>query len=237
MHKYFKKCWFIPFVTIILLLVLFSDGCGTANPNTTSNEQYSIELVDTINLSTLDEQQREMWLKIVKSNISVREHAGWQVNLVQSDDVMTLQTTRTFSPSETSDISFDSGSKMTKDTRFYLNDNLFFKDYKFEITLIGHMPIDNPLNLDPFNSIFSNYWAITIPGNIVYSNADRIEGNTAIWNYVYSSYLYDHYMTVTTRSIKLQIIPGLSIGLAAIILIIFFIFRYFRRKTSNESQH
>ncbi len=232
---YMKRFGILAFVFLSLCFIGLTVGCGRVDVNLHTTVTQSGDVIQEISFTGSG-----MMGGLLSSQMNTDyQKQGWQISTTRSGDSVTSKATKTFSQGDSIGIPGSStGSDLTKNTKFYVSDHIFVKSYRFETTLIG-AAVTSPAGIGELNqqmtealvnSMFSMAWAITLPGNIVTTNADKIEGDTATWSFTYSSLQKDRYILIESRYINWSAIVGSAAGLFIVVLAAIFIPEYIRAR-------
>lgn len=183
----------------------------------------------------------------------------WQAEVKKSDDLVSLVAIKNFKPGETMVIPSSSPddeemwlSEETLLNNFEIHNSILTREYFLEIDLPGSSA-ENLSNKteDEFTefetgfegmieevvkSMFSMSWTVTLPGKIIETNADTIEGNSATWYFDINSLEEGHHMMIHTRYVNWLIVGGLiAVVLTAIVSVVVFLLVRKRRSKLKVS--
>lgn len=229
---------------ILLLLIFLIVGCGTIDVSLHTTVKPSGDLVQEIRI-----QGSGMMGNFISSSEFVEnfKKEDWQTEIKKSDDLVSLIATKNFNPGETMIIPSSSSdneemwlSEGTLLNNFDIHNSILTREYFLEIDLLGSSTEDlGNKTEDEFTefetgfegvieeivkSMFSMSWTITLPGKIIETNADTIEGNSATWYFDINSLEEGHHMMIRTRYINWLVVGILiAVVLAAIVSVVVFL--------------
>jgi hypothetical protein len=225
------KIKMIILILAIFLLSVVIAGCGTLDMNFHTIVKPSGDFTQQIKIEgsgmlgeLLEEMETEETIK----------QEGWEITTKRTEDSIILTGTKDFRRDEPM---IFGNETMMENVTYRVNDNLFIKEYFYEVTIPGGGPIGagtedefSELGDAMLEDMFNLSWTFTLPGKITKSNADVVEGNSATWYLDIESFENDHYLMVQSKLINWPVIAGIGAGVVIIIgLIIFFIVRARRR--------
>ena len=231
--------WMKSKITILILAVFLLSivmaGCGKLDMNFNTIVKPSGDFTQKITIEgsgLLGEAIEEM-----ESEETI-EQEGWEITIKRTEDSIILTASKDFRRDEPM---IFGGGTMMDNVSYRFTDNLFVKEYFFEVTLPGGGSIGagaedafegefDELGEAILEEMFELSWTFTLPGKITKSNADDVEGNSATWYLDIESSENDQYLMAQSKLINWPIIIGIAAGALIIIgLIIFFIVRARRR--------
>lgn len=208
---------------LLALVAVFACGCGTLN----------VDLHTTLKLNgDVQQEVRYTASGLMSSAVSssmdpaTLEADGWVVTTDTSSASSIVTISKTFKNGEdfTLTDSASADSPAVKDAQFRVKNYFFFKTFHIEGTLSGVSAADmgdlssygasvTPQMLD---SMLHLTWAVTLPGRITDTNAPNKEGNTATWDFTYSSLQQDQHILVNATYIAWPAV----LGLVALIIVL-----------------
>ncbi len=170
---------------------------------------------------------------------------GWVVDIEDTDDSVILSATGQFVLDEDGNIAqVEDGPEAPEGFSVRVESGLFSKDYFIELEAagdgIGELDDGDELGLLGelvLEDMFDLSWTITLPGKIVESNADIIEGGSAIWDFDYDSLTSGLNLTAHSQYTNWPVIGGIIGGAVVLLaLVVFFIIRKKRASASVPSE-
>lgn len=228
--------WMKSKITILVLAVFLLSvviaGCGKLDMNFHTIVKPSGDFTQKITIEgsgLLGEAIEEM-----ESEQTI-EQEGWEITIKRTEDSIILTASKDFRRDEPMIFGDET---MMDNVSYRFSDNLFVKEYFFEVTLPGGGSIGTDIE-DEFSELgeamveemFKLSWTFTLPGKITNSNADEVEGNSATWYLDIQSMEKDKYLMAQSKYINWPVIIGIAAGAVIIIgLVIFLIVRARRRR-------
>jgi hypothetical protein len=159
---------------------------------------------------------------------------GWLINVATEGGSTTVSATRIFRKEDIGNIGAvfvksEQGASSVKDPVFTITDNFFIKYYSISFTIPSMSPdmVDtgaaeqwSQMGEAVLNSMFNLAWSITLPGQIIATNADTYQGDTATYHFNYSSLKNGRQIMVQSRYVDWPLILIVLGGLVAVILVI-----------------
>jgi len=232
-------------ILLVLLVISFPflmAGCGRVDVGIHTTIKSNGDITQQLNITASGMMGS---LMSTSMNSIDFQNQGWEVETKQSGDSVSLIATKNFKNDDDLNNIFGpqsgEGSLSVKDSKLDIKNYFIMKDFVFKTTLPG-VPAESLIGSNDsdlmsesmINSTLGITWAITLPGNIVETNADNKDGNTATWNFNYSSLQNDREITVHSRYIAWSIIIGIIAGILIIVLAIVFIPKYIKRRQHKE---
>jgi hypothetical protein len=213
--------------------LLLSLSCGTVDMNFHTRVKPSGDIIQEITIASTG-----MMTSLVDAQlISGMENEGWQVERTTSGETTTVVSTKEFSRSSDLVVPGFLDDRQSDNFKFYIKNYFVFKEYYFELTI----PEDNSVNREVsednqvggsdlisdemLESMFKFSWTVTLPGKIIDTNADLVSGNSATWNFPYSSMGSSRVITLNTRYINWLVIGIIGGSMALIVLLVFILKR------------
>lgn len=222
------------FLAISLLLLSVMVGCGTLDVNLHTTVKSSGDLVQQIRL----EGSGMMGNLLDDSEFTEElEQGGWTITTERSEDSVSVTSTKNFRWDEP--IIFDEES-ILEDVSYRVSNRILVKDYFFEATLPGEGPVGTMFEGEEgefeelggvlLEDMLNISWTVTLPGNIVESNADTFEGDSAIWYFDIEPLEGDRYLTAYSRETNWAVIGGIIAAVLVVLALV--IYLLVRRKTT-----
>lgn len=227
-------------MAMFLLLASIMAGCGTLDINLHTTVERSGDFIQQIRFeadgpiaSLLEEPEFTADF----------EKDGWKMTAERSEDSVTIVVTRRFSSEEVATLPEMAAGPTTPEVFSPRVEGGFFAtDYLLEVTLPGNPDVADEFAEDEsaefgefakqmLEGMFNISWTITLPGKIVESNADVIEGGSATWNFNLFSSESDQHLTVHSRYINWPAIGGIIA--AVVVVVVLVIFLLVRRKAAG----
>jgi len=223
-------------VALLALFLLLIAGCGTVDVNLHTTVKPSGDLIQEFRIEGSGIIGTLMTGPAFAEDFRKED---WQVEIEKSAGRTSLVATKHFKQGESVVIPSPSleGEEMSapketflEDLDFEVRNGLLTKEYFFEMTLPGSSA-ESPSTeaKDEFTEfgaefeemieeavqgMFSMSWTVTLPGQIVETNADSSEGSSATWYFDIDSLERGRHMMIRTRYLNW---PALG-GLIAVIL-------------------
>jgi len=217
----------------LFLALLLSLGCGTIDMNFHTRVKPSGNILQEITIASTG-----MMTSIVDAQImSDMEDEGWQVERSTSGETTTVVSTREFSRNSQLAVPGFLGEDQSDNFKFNIKNYLVFKEYYFELTIPESNSVNREASADNqdegsnlisdemLESMFKFSWTVTLPGKIIDTNADQVSGNSATWNFPYSSMGSSRSIMMQSRYINWLVIGIIGGSIALIILLVFILKR------------
>jgi hypothetical protein len=217
------------FLIVSLLLISISTGCGTLSINFHTMIKTSGDIVQQIRFegsgmmaTALDEGSFETEL----------ERGGWKVDIERTDESVALVATKNLSRDETILIPQLEGGEPSAVGSVFLRseDGLLTKEYFIEIDVAasGEQPEVSNGEFEELagmmlEGMFDVSWTITLPGKIVESNADFVEGGSATWEFDINSMGSGRYLMVHSQYTNWPVIGGIIAGVVVVLALVAFL--------------
>jgi hypothetical protein len=230
-----KKIKYLEILYIpVLLLTLCAAGCGTLSidlyTKVDSNGQVvqQIKTTGTGMMGSLMTEDQTMQQEL--------KGEGWQVSISRSNDSSSLTMMKGFASIEEvliPDFTGEESFGTIQDPIFLIEDKFLYKEYTLEITI---PPSSVNSEEDEFSELgkammqemLSLSWTIDIPGDIIQTNADEHNADSATWYFDISSFENGRTMSLRTRYINWLFI-GIIVGVVIILLFLIIV----RRRTAR----
>lgn len=169
---------------------------------------------------------------------------GWQANIQENADSVTVTQKKVFKPGETTLLPSTSTKTLTG-VDFHVDNYIVVKEYILSFTIPGSPPTKETTPnqytqwaQDLVNSMFGMSWTITLPGEILQTNADVIKDNSATWKFNAQSLQKDRYLMIKSRYIDWVMIVIICCGVIAGLWVITYIRKgqKLRNETGNITQ-
>jgi len=226
----------IAFLTLILIIPFMSAGCGSVDVNIHTTIKPSGDFIQELRLKGSGMMGAAL---TTPETIESLKKEGWQVTTERSGDSVSLVATKQFKKGESVTMpDFSKQGTGLKQVKFDVKNFIAFKEYFLEMTLPAS-PIDTAggqyaeLTKSMLKSMFSMSWTLSLPGNIVETNADAVQDNSATWYFDVDSLAKDRYMMVHTRYVNWPII-GIIAGVVVVGVGLFILFVVRRRTPKAE---
>jgi hypothetical protein len=168
---------------------------------------------------------------------------GWDADIENTDDSVIITATGNFVMDKDGNISqVEGGPEVPEGLSVRVENGLLSKEYfvEFEATGGGLGELGEGQELGRLGElvledIFDFSWTITLPGKIVESNADIIEGSSATWDFDYDSLISGLNLTVHSQYTNWPVIGGIIGGVVVVLALVaaFFIIRRKRRASAS----
>ena len=238
MKSYLKYAITLLLTVLICSIIVVLSGCGT----------ISVDLYTTVEPSGGLNQEIEIEgtgmvgnLVVSPDTIQDFKKEGWKVSTSRTGDSAFLNASKVFSQGAEIDIpGFAEEGQETglKNINSSISDRIFFKEYYFEATIPGNLfNIDENDEFAEFgkamlSAMFSMSWTLDLPGEIIETNADTYDKDTATWYFDIESLERDRKITIKTKYTNWTSIY-IAIGVLVVIvgIITFFIIK--RKQSPN----
>lgn len=226
-------------MAIILSLLLVLTGCGTLDIGFDTTVKPSGAIIQKVRM----EASGMMAEMLTAGDLGFdSDTEGWQISIDVGEDSVTAIATRSFSSVDSIAMPGSEGEEtIIEDISFRSQGSLWAKDYFFEATVpgsgidLGELDLGEEFDqfltgeiIDMFLEDFlSVSWTITMPGDIVDSNADIVEGNSATWELGIPGLGTDTRMAVQSRATNWPLIAGLSAVAAVLLGLVIFLTIFF----------
>lgn len=211
-------------LAIFLLLSLLLVGCGTVDVNFHTTVKPSGDLIQEIKI-----EASGMLSDLVTGPGFAEDFRkdGWQVEIEKEADRTSLVATKNFErgvaliiPSfsvEGEDVSAPDKISL----KFDIRDRILVREYFFEVTVPGGPTETTATEVEgefaelektmqeALKAMFSMSWTITLPGQIIETNADTTEGSSATWYFDIDSLAQGRHMMIHTKYVNWPIVGGL----------------------------
>lgn len=203
--------------SIISLIILV--GCGRLDINLRTNVTAQGDVIQEI--VTAGSGKMGDYLRNGYSSQGYSED-GWQANIQENDDnSVTVTQRKVFKPGETTLLPTTSTKTLTG-VDFHVDNYIVVKEYFLSFTIPGSPPTEQTTPnqytqwaQDLVNSMFGMSWTITLPGEILQTNADVKKDNSATWKFNAQSLQKDRYIMIKSRYIDWALIVIICCGLIA----------------------
>ena len=166
------------------------------------------------------------------------EQSGWDVDIESTDDSVIIYATANYVLDEDGDISqVEGGPEIPEGLSISVENGLLSKEYfvEFEATGsgIGEGGELGQLGELVLQNVFGFSWTITLPGSVVESNADVVEGGTATWDFNFEALSSGIDITAQSQYTNWPVIGGIIAAVVVVLalVVVFFILR--RRKSTS----
>ena len=217
-------------VTLIVALALVSlVGCGTVSIDLHTTVKASGDISQEIKV-----EGSGMMGAFVTSEDALKDlrKEGWHVSIEHPGACVIA--TKNFEQGKTVVLP---GMEELKNQHFRVRDLVILKEYFFEATIPA-----NPLGIEEddefaevgkaiLRSMFSMSWTLTMPGEVIETNADAIDGNSATWYFDIDSLEKERYMMVHSRYINWPLVGGI----AGVIVVAGFLIGFIVRRRGYQS--
>ena len=217
---------------VLVCVAVFITGCGRIDVNLHTTVKTNGDIVQEVKYTSSGAIGNLLGSSMNPSDL---EAQGWVVETTQSGDSSVVTAAKTFKKGEGFSLlgNGSDSSPAVKDVKFTVNNYLIFRNYHIEGTLeaipAGALADYDTASLSPqvIDSMFSLAWAVTLPGSITSTNADHKDGNTATWDFTYSSLQHDKSLTVDSRYIAWPVILAIFAALVvvAVVIVLILVFR------------
>jgi len=232
-------------VAIFLLLLSVVTGCEMLDLDFTLNVDYHT----TVKIS--GDIIQDIRLEITGMTDTMLEEAGfsegfplggegWDVETESTDDSVIITATGHYILDEDGNISqVEGGPEVPEVLSVRIEGGLLSTKYFAEINVtqsgigeLGEGGEFGELAGIMLGDIFHFSWTITLPGSVVESNADIVEGGSATWVFDFDSLSSGFDMTMQSQYTNWPVIGGIIAGVVVVlVLVVFFIIRRRRAPT------
>jgi len=169
------------------------------------------------------------------------EQDGWALDVERTDDSVIVTATGSFTMDEDIIIpQVEGGPAFTEGFSVRVEDGLLSKKYfaEFNAAESGDELIGEGGGLGGFTDMmlgdmFDFSWTITLPGKIVESNADSVEGSSATWDFDIDSLSSGLNLTVHSQYTNWPVIGGIIAGVVVVLVLAAFFFIRRRRAPAS----
>jgi hypothetical protein len=226
------------FLMVSLLLISIMAGCGTLSMKFHTTIKTSGDIVQQIRF-----EGSGMMATVIDEDVLEAgfERDGWEVDVERTDELVTLVATKSLSRDETILIPQPESGEFSVLGSVFLRseDGLLTKEYFIAIDVAGsgeELEVTNgefeELAEMMLEGMLDISWTITLPGKIVESNADTVEGGSATWEFDTSSLASGRYLMVHSQYTNWPVIGGIIAGVVVVLaLVVFLIIRKRRTPT------
>jgi hypothetical protein len=234
-------------LTVFLLLISVIAGCEMLGLDFTMDIDYHTTV------KTSGDVIQDIRLEVTGISGDLLEEAGfseegflgeegWDVDIENTDDSVILSATGQFVLDEDGNITqVEDGPEAPEGFSVRVENGLFSKDYFIEVEAAGDGigELDDSDELGQLGelvleNVFDLSWTITLPGKIVESNADTIEGGSATWDFEYDSLTSGLNLTAHSQYTNWPVIGGIIAGAVVVIaLVVFFLIIRKRRASAS----
>jgi protein-S-isoprenylcysteine O-methyltransferase Ste14 len=225
-------------VLILSVIVLFVSGCGTLNVDIHTTIKPNGDIIQEIRYTADGLMGSAMGSSIDSLEM---ETDGWTITKENNDGTSAFVMTKTFRRGE--DFSFTnsdiSNTPAAQNAQFVVKNYFFIRKYHIEMTMLGSDMGEMPdmeeygdlITPQMIDSMLHMTWSVTLPGKITATNADHTDGDTATWDFTYSSLQQDKYITVDSIYIAWPIIIAVLAGIIAVAaaIVVFVVLRKKKR--------
>ena len=166
------------------------------------------------------------------------EQDGWVLDIERTDDSVIATATGSFTLDEDIIIpQVEGGPTFTEGFSARVEDGLLSKNFFIEVDVPGseeELEDEEDEELDEMFSgmlegMFDISWTITLPGSVVESNADIVEGSSATWYFDINSLTSGFYLTIQSQYTNWPVIGGIIAGVVVVLALVAFFFIRRRR--------
>lgn len=227
------------FVSVFLLLLSVVTSCEMLDLDFTLNVDYHTTVKSS------GEVIQDIRLEITGMTDTMLEEAGftegfplggegWDVTTETTDDSVIITATGNYILDKEGNISqVEGGPEVPEVMSVRVEGGLLYTKYFAEINAtqsgmgeIGEGGEFGELVGIMLGDIFHFSWTITLPGSVVESNADIVEGGSATWVFDFDSLSSGIDMTVQSQYTNWPVIGGIIAGVVVVLaLVVFFILR------------
>lgn len=224
------------FLVWLALVAILAAGCGTAKINLHTIVKSSGDVTQEVSIEAtgmLAEALKE------SADPDKAKAEGWKVTSEEKENSFVTKMSRDFKRDELLQTPFGKSSEegapvpSQPKSSFKVSDNLFRREYEFRLKLPGSED-KPPAEIDEATKeltkalmdIFKVSWSITLPGEIVETNADTKTATTATWNFTFDTISKAREMVVRSQETNwVYIGAGAVVAVLIIALVIFLLLR------------
>jgi hypothetical protein len=240
-----RRCIVLAGLMVFLLLIFVLAGCEMLDLDFTMDFDYRTTV------ETSGDIIQEIRVEITGGAVTTLEEAGflddvdlandleqegWEVDIETTDDSLIINATGSYILDEDGDVAqVEGGPEVPEGFSVRVENGFLSKKYFAELDVAesGTGEIGELAQMRR-EDIFDFSWTITLPGEIVDSNADTVEGDSATWDFDYDSLTSGLYLTVQSQYTNWPVIGGIIAGAAVVLaLVVFFVIK--RRRRSSVS--
>lgn len=229
---------------VLLALIIFSlllsiaTGCGTLNMDLHTIVKTSGDIIQEIRF----EGTGMMATMLEEADFTADfEQDGWALDIERADDSVIVTATGSFTLDEDIIIpQVEGGPAFTEGFSVRVEDGLLSKNFFIEVDIPGSEEElgDEDEELDEMFSgmlegMFDISWKITLPGKIVESNADIVEGSSATWDFDFDALASGRYLMMHSQYTNWTIIGGIIAGVVVVLALVAFFFIRRRRTPAS----
>jgi hypothetical protein len=211
----------------LVIAGLLTASCGTVDMNLHTEVKPSGAVIQEVSIATTG-----MMTELVDAEFAADlEGQGWETKRTTSGETTILTGTKKFSKGETIAVLDLIEQDQSDNFKLKIENYLVIKDYYFELTLPEDTSMESELSdedelidTDLLESMFTLSWTVTMPGKIQETNADSVSGNSATWDFSFSSLDSGRYMMLHSRYINWLVI-GIAAGCVVVVLLVVFLLR------------
>ena len=209
---------------LLLATVITLAGCGTLDMQLETSIKPSGDFTQSISYTATGAIGESL---TAEGRLEDLSGSGWQVSTSSSGGTVTMTASREFSRDEAlTFLGATKGDTAVPQLDFKRNNYLFFTDYHFQVTFpedTAALGLDylgsgiegfggdiDGLSLSLLDNILSLSWKVTLPGKIIGSNADTVDGSSATWNLKMAGLSQGGLMEADARFINWPVIFGIS---------------------------
>jgi hypothetical protein len=236
--------------SICLLLMPVMAGCDLLNLDFTMDIDYhttvetSGDIIQDIRLE-ITGISGDLLEEAGFSEESFLGEEGWDVDIENTDDSVIITATGNYVLDEDGNISqIEGGPEVPEGMSVRVENGLLSKEYfvEFEATGGGLGELGEGQELGVLGElvledIFDLSWTITLPGKIVESNADTIEGSSATWDLDIGAASSGIDLTVQSHYTNWPVIGGIIGGAVAVLALVVFFFIFIMRRRGRTSAY
>jgi hypothetical protein len=221
-------------LTASLLALSVMTGCGTLAMDLHTTVKTSGDIIQEIRF----EGTGMMATMLEEADFTADfEQDGWVLDVERMDDSVIVTATGSFTLDEDIIIpQVEGGPALTEGFSARVEDGLLSKNFFIEVDVLGSEDElgNEDEELDEMFSgmlegMFDISWTITLPGNIVESKADIVEGSSATWNFDINSLTSGFYLMVHSQYKNWPVIGGIIAGVVVVLALVAFFFIRRRR--------
>ncbi len=229
-------------LTVFSLLLSIATGCGTLDMDLHTTVKTSGDIIQEIRF-----EGSGLMATVLEDTDFTEEFVfgeeGWEFDIERTDDSVVVTATGNFILDEDGNISqVEGGPDWLKEFSVRVEDGLLSKKYFAEFNaagsgdeLIGEGGEFDELAGMMLEGMFDISWKITLPGKIVESNADFIEGSSATWDFDIDSLTSGRYLMLHSQYTNWPVIGGIIAGVVLVLALVVFFFIRRRRPSASFS--
>lgn len=228
-------------LTAFLILMSVIVGCGTLVIDFDTTVKASGDIIQEIRFEGTGMMATMMEEDDFAAGFGFGGEEGWVFDIERTDDSVVMTATGYYALDKNGNVSpVEDGPDWPEEFSLRFEEGLLSKNYFIEVDVSGSEEeleeevgeLDETVSA-MLEDMFDISWTITLPGKIVESNADFIEGSSATWDFNYNTLISGRFLTVHSQSTNWPVIGGIIAGVVVVLALVAFLF--IRRKRALVS--